>query len=177
MTKELALEGPRGLSQFRSPSVVASAGGSKSALGTRTTGNANLAGGHHQKFTELEIVSVFLQHGIELVDLGLQWGSREPKENDAGVGESLLEDKLAKIAVSNDQDPSLSSCDVEDVLIRKTMRIMTRDDMNVMSKLTKVRNKSKVGALVEQEFHKTASDRVPFTGFGETSSPLTIAFA
>ena len=42
---------------------------------------------------------------------------------------------------------------------RKTMRVVMRDGVNVMSELTKVRNKSEVGALVEQEFHRAASER------------------
>jgi hypothetical protein len=54
--------------------------------GTWTTCNADLAGGHHQELAALEIVSVFCEHGIELIDLGLQFSSWEPKENDAGVG-------------------------------------------------------------------------------------------
>jgi hypothetical protein len=43
-------------------------------------------GGHHQELAEREIVSVFRKHGIELFDLGLQFSSWEPKEDDAGVG-------------------------------------------------------------------------------------------
>jgi hypothetical protein len=35
------------------------------------TCDTNLAGGHHQKLAALEIVSVFHEHGIELIDLGL----------------------------------------------------------------------------------------------------------
>jgi hypothetical protein len=47
-----------------------------------------------------------------------------------------------------------------------------------MAKLTKVGNQPEVGALVEEELHTgVASDRAPFGGFGETSSPVTIAFA
>jgi len=63
-----------------------------------------------------------------------------------------VEDKLAEIAVGNDQNPFLFPGDCKDVLIGKTGRIVTRDDMNVMSELAKVRNKSEVGALVEQEW-------------------------
>ena len=74
-------------------------------------------------------------------------GSWEPKENDAGVGESLLEDKLAEIAVGDDQNPLLFPGDFKDVRIGKTRRIVTRDDLNVMSELAKVGNKSEVGAL------------------------------
>jgi hypothetical protein len=47
-----------------------------------------------------------------------------------------------------------------------------------MAKLAKMGNQPEIGALVEQEFHAgVASDRAPFGGFGETSSPVTIAFA
>src|SRR5918999_1476131 len=88
-----------------------------------------------------------------------------------------MEDKLAEIAVGDDQNPSLFPSDFKDVFIGKTWGIVTRDDMNVMSELAKVRNKSEVGALVEQEFHRAASARPPFGGFGETSSPVTISFA
>jgi hypothetical protein len=45
-----------------------------------------MAGGHHQELATLEIASVFREHGIELIDLGLKLSSWEPKENDAGVG-------------------------------------------------------------------------------------------
>jgi hypothetical protein len=88
-----------------------------------------------------------------------------------------LEDKLTEIAVDDDQNPSLFPGDFKDVFIGKTRRIVTRDNVNVMSKLTKVRNKPEVGALVEQEFHRAASERTPFGGFGETSSPVTSACA
>jgi hypothetical protein len=50
------------------------------------TCDTNLAGGHHQKLAERKIVSVVLEHGIELLDLGLKRSSWEPKEDDAGVG-------------------------------------------------------------------------------------------
>jgi hypothetical protein len=63
-----------------------------------------------------------------------------------------LEDKLAEIAVCDDQNPFLFPGDFKDDLIGKTRRIVTRDDMNVMSELAKVRNKSEVSALVEEEF-------------------------
>jgi hypothetical protein len=79
-------------------------------LGTWTTCNANLAGGHHQELAERKIVSVFHEHGIEVIDLGLQLSSWEPKENDAGVGQSLLEDELGEIAVGNDAESVALSC-------------------------------------------------------------------
>jgi hypothetical protein len=47
-----------------------------------------------------------------------------------------------------------------------------------VAELAKVSNKPEVGALVEQEFHMGAASEVtPFGGFGETSSPVTIALA
>jgi hypothetical protein len=47
-----------------------------------------------------------------------------------------------------------------------------------MAEVAKVGDQSKVGALIEEEFHTSgASERTPFGGFGETSSPVTIAFA
>ena len=136
-----------------------------------------MAGGHHQELAALKIISVFREHGIELIDLGLQLSSWEPKEDDAGVGESSLEDKLAEIAVGDDQNPSLFPGDFKDVLIGETWGIVTRDGLDVMSKLAKVRNKSEVGALVEEEFHRAASERTPLGGLGETSLPVTISFA
>jgi hypothetical protein len=42
------------------------------------------------------------------------------------------------------------------ILIGKTRGIVTRDDVNVMSELAKVRNKSEVSALIEQEFYRAA---------------------
>jgi hypothetical protein len=147
------------------------------ALGARTTGHANLARGHHQERTAFQLVSVFLEYGIEVVDLGVQVGSREPKENDAGVDESLVEDQLAEIAVGDHQHPSLLPGNGQDIRIGKTRRIVARDGLNVVATLAKVGNQSEVGALVEQEVHRAASDRAPFGGLGETSSPVTRSFA
>src|SRR5207249_2204230 len=83
--------------------------------------------------------------------------------------------QIAKIAVGDDQNPALFPGDFKDVLIGETWGIVTRDGLDVMSKLAKVRNKSEVGALVEEEFHRAASARPPSRGFGETSSPVTSA--
>jgi hypothetical protein len=46
-----------------------------------------------------------------------------------------------------------------------------------VAKVAKIGNKAKVSALVEEEFHRAASERTPFGGFGETSLPVTISFA
>ena len=106
---------------------------SQCRLGPWATRNANLAWSHHQEFPELKIVSVFTEHGIEVFDLGLKAGSRETEENDAGVSEFLLEDQFAEIAVGDDQDPLLFAGDCKDILIGKTMRIIARDCLNVVS--------------------------------------------
>jgi hypothetical protein len=141
------------------------------------TSYADLARGHHQELTTLQRFSVLLEYGIEVFDFRLQGCSGEPKEDDAGVGELLVEDQLAEIAVGNHQHPSLLPGDGQDIRIGKTGRIVVRDSLNVMSELAKVGNQPEVGALVEQEFHSAASDRAPFGGFGETSSPVTMALA
>jgi hypothetical protein len=108
---------------------------SQCRLGTWASRNANLAWGHHQEFAELKIVGVFTERGIEMFDLGLQAGSRETEENDAGVSESLLEDKFAEIAVGDDQDPLLFAGDFKDILIGKTVRIVAGDCFDVVSEI------------------------------------------
>jgi hypothetical protein len=75
------------------------------------TGHANLAGGHHQEFAALKRLSVFLQHGIELVNLRLKGCSWEPKVDDTGMGELLVENQLAEIAIGHHQNPSLCLSD------------------------------------------------------------------
>ena len=56
----------------------------------RTTCNTNPAGGHHQEFTALKFVRVFLKHPIEVINLGLQSRAGEAKENDAGMSTLLV---------------------------------------------------------------------------------------
>ena len=63
-----------------------------------------MAGSHHQERTALKLLIVFLQHPVEVFDLGLKGSPWEPKENDACWGESLLKDQLSKIAVSDNQN-------------------------------------------------------------------------
>ena len=120
---------------------------------------------------------MFLKHGIEVFNFGLQGRSRKPKEHDTSMSKCLVKDQLAEIPVSNDQHTRLLPGDGQDILIGKTRRIIARDSGNVVAKLTKVQYQSKVSALVEEEFHRAASERTPFGGFGETSLPVTISFA
>ncbi len=149
----------------------------ENALGTRTTCNANPARSHYQELAALNFIRVFLKHGIEVCNFGVQGSSWKSEENDSGMGTFLVKDQLAEIPVSDDQHAFLFPRDGQDILIGKTRRIIARDGLHVMAELEKVRNKSKVGALVEQESHRVASERAPFGGFGKTSSPVTISFA
>src|SRR5262249_14153554 len=146
-------------------------------LGSRTTGNTHPAGGYHQKRTARKLAGVFRQHSIEALDLGLQTCSWKPKENNASRGELLVNEHPAEAPVSNDQNPRLLPSDGQHILIGKTRRILARDGRNIMAKGAKVGHKAKIGALIKEEFHRAASERAPFGGFGETSLPVTMAWA
>ena len=137
-----------------------------------------MAGAHHQEFAGGKLPGMFLEYRIEVVDLDLQVRSGKPEEHDAGVGEALVEDQLAEIAVGNQQNPLLLPGDRQDILISQAMRVIARDGRNIVAETAKVGNQSKVSTLVEQEFHTSgASEAALFGGFGDTSSPVTIAFA
>jgi hypothetical protein len=71
-------------------------------LGSRTTGNANPAGNHDQELATLKLGSVFLKHGIEVFDFGVQGSAGKPKEDDTGMDKFLVKDQLAEIPVSNE---------------------------------------------------------------------------
>src|SRR5436190_17021718 len=71
-----------------------------------------------------KLVRVFLDHGIEALDFGLQVSTWEPKENDACMEEPLVEDQLTEIAVGNQQNALLVPGDRKDILIGKTMRVV-----------------------------------------------------
>jgi hypothetical protein len=43
---------------------------------------------------------MLFQHGIELFDLGLQGSAWQPKEDDAGVGEALVEAVSVKVVAA-----------------------------------------------------------------------------
>ena len=148
-----------------------------STLDVRTASNANPAGTDPPPTPTLKRLSVFIQRPVELFDFGWQRSTWQPEEDDAGVGEALLKDQLAEIAVGNDQNPLLLPGDGQDILIGKTVWVVTGDGLNVMSERLQVGNQSEVSALVKQEVHRVASGRVPLGGFGETSSPAKISLA
>ena len=113
------------------------------------TGYANPAGGDDKKRAALKRFSALMECPIELVNLGLQGSARKPEEDDAGVGEALLKDQLAEIAVGNDQNPLLLPGNCQDILIGKTVGVVTGDSLNVMSERLHVGNQSEVSALVK----------------------------
>jgi hypothetical protein len=151
--------------------------GMENTLGMRTTGNTNPARTHHEKRTVLKRFSMFIQHPIELFDFGWQGSAWKPKEDNAGVGKAVLENQLAEIAVCHNENPLLVQGNGKHIFIGKPVGVVARDRGNVMAKRPKVSHQSEVRALVKQKIHRAASDRVPFGGLGETSSPVTIALA
>ena len=147
-------------------------------LGATSTGNPNVARCHNDELPGRQLLSVFLQRLIQVLDLGLQRGARKSEKQHAGVGKTLVEDQLAEIPVRNDEDPLLPPGNRQDILIGKTMRVIARDSGNVMAEASKVGDQSKVSALIKEEFHTSgASERAPLGGLGETCSPVTIALA
>src|SRR3954453_18831044 len=50
---------------------------------------------------------MLLQHSVELFDLRLQGSARQTEEDDAGVGEALVEDQLPEITIGNHQNALL----------------------------------------------------------------------
>jgi hypothetical protein len=92
------------------------------SLGTRPIRNPNLARAHHQELAAGELSSGFLDHGIEVFDFGLQGRTWQPEEEDAGMGEALVENQLSEFAVGNDQNAFLPPGDRQHVLIVKAGR-------------------------------------------------------
>jgi hypothetical protein len=75
---------------------------------------------------------VFLKHGIEMFNFGLQSSARKPKENDASMGKLLVKDQLAEVPISDDEYTRLFPRDGQDILIGKTRRIIARDSDNII---------------------------------------------
>ena len=141
-------------------------------------GNPDLTRSDDQKLTAGELVSVIFEGGIEVIDLGLKIGTGKPEKQNARVRVTLVKDQLAKIPIGNDENASLLPGKREDVLIRKAMRVVAGDGRNVMTEKAQVGDEAKVGALIEQEFHRgVAFETAPLGGLGETSSPATAALA
>jgi hypothetical protein len=133
---------------------------------------------HNDELPGRQLLSVLLQRLIQVLNLGLELCPGKPEKQDAGVSKPLMENQLAEIAVSNDQDPMLLPCELKNVLIRQSMRVIAGDSRNIMAKASKMGDQSKVSALIKEKFHTSgASERAPLGGLGETSSPVTIALA
>lgn len=136
-------------------------------LRARPSSNPNLGWRQDQEFPGCKLVRVVFEHGIKVLNLGLEACAWEPKENDARVEEALVEDQVAEIAISDDQNALFVLRDCQDILIGKTVRIFTGYGRNVMAKPAKVSNQPEISALIEQESHTgVASDRAPLGGLG-----------
>jgi len=121
---------------------------------------------------------MLLQHSREMFDLGVQGRSWQSEKENASVSKALVEDQLTEIAVGNQQNALLSPSDGKNILISEAVRVIPRDCRNIVATLMKMGDQPKVGTLVEQEFHTGVVSGVTlFGGFGDTSSPVTIAFA
>ena len=48
-----------------------------------------------------------------------------------------MEDQLAEIAISDDQNPLLAQCNRQHVIVRKTRRVIARDGGHVMAEASK----------------------------------------
>ena len=66
----------------------------------------------------------------------------------------------------------------KNLFISETVRVVPGDSCNIVTELAKMGDQPEVSTLIEQELHRgVASETIPFGGFGETASPVTIAFA
>jgi hypothetical protein len=67
---------------------------------------------------------VLLQRLIQALDLRLQLGTGKSEKQNAGVSKALVEDQLSEIAISDDQNSLFVQRNRQDVLIRKTRRVI-----------------------------------------------------
>jgi hypothetical protein len=105
--------------------------------GARSTGNANVAGSTTTNFAAANSSGMFPRCLIQVLDLHLQLGIRKPEEQNPSVSKALMEDQLFEIAISNDENPLLAQCNSEDVIIRKTKRVIARDRGHVGAEASK----------------------------------------
>lgn len=75
------------------------------------------------------------------------------KENDTGMRMSEAEYKLAEIPVVGNQYSPFALSNSEHVWIRQPSRVITTNARGIMAELLQERNKTSVGALVEQKPH------------------------
>ena len=66
----------------------------------------------------------------------------------------MLEDELAKVAVIGEQDTVLSNGDRENLIVRQAGRMVLPDPRCIVSDADEERAESRLGTLVEQEFHR-----------------------
>ena len=81
---------------------------------------------------------MILKRAIQMFDFGLQLGPRKPEKQHASVGKALIEDQLAEIPVGNNQCSLLLAGDRKDILVGKTMGVVSGDGRNVVAEISKV---------------------------------------
>jgi hypothetical protein len=88
-----------------------------------------------------------------------------------------MKNQLPEIAIGNDQNALLLPGDRKHVLISKAGQEI-EGNAGHRSHVRADGNQPEISALIEEELHRgVASDTAPFGGLGETSSPVTTAFA
>jgi hypothetical protein len=75
---------------------------------------------------------------IQMIDLGQQLGPRKPEKQHASVGKSLVENQFTEIPVGNNEDPLLLPGDRKNILVGKTMGVVSGDGRNVVAEISKV---------------------------------------
>jgi hypothetical protein len=99
----------------------------------RTTCNTDTAGSDHQELAALKVSSVFRKHRCKVFDFGVQGSAGQAKENDTGMGKLLVENQLTEILVSDHENAVFAPGDGQDILIRKTGRILAGDRNHIMA--------------------------------------------
>ena len=110
----------------------------------RSTCNADVARRHNDELAGRQFISVLPQRLIQMFDFGLQLGPRKPEKQHASVGEALIENQLAEIPVGNNQNSLFLAGDRKDILVGKTMGVISGDGRNVVAEGSKVVDKAKV---------------------------------
>ena len=108
-----------------------------------------------------------MEYSIELLDLGLQGNAGKPEEDDPSVGEALLKDEFAEIAVGNEENPLILPGDGQHILIGKTVWVVTGDSLSVMSERSQVGNQSEISAWSNRKFIGWHQAESPWVALGK----------
>jgi hypothetical protein len=77
-----------------------------------------------------------------MFDLGLQESTRQTEEDDAGVGEALVEDQLPKIAIGNHQNALLVAGNGKDILVSKAVWVVLGNGRDIVAEVAKMRDEA-----------------------------------